>query len=85
MQGLDVRVLETVEGLSPVAGGVLLGAIEPSAGKVLALDQGAGRMSSRPVLRARDEAFLAAVREEVFQPRDLRLLLITDDDRLIPS
>ncbi len=52
VQRLDVRVLETVEGLSPVAGGVLLGAVEPVAGEILALDQGAGG-SHRMVTTAR--------------------------------
>jgi hypothetical protein len=46
VQRLDVRVLETVEGLSPVAGCVLPGAIEPVAGEILAPNQGVGGMGS---------------------------------------
>src|SRR3954447_24467184 len=67
VQRLDARILETVEFLSPVAGGVLLSAIEPEALEVLALEQGLGGMDSWPVLGPRDKALFAAVRENVFQ------------------
>src|SRR4029077_13140689 len=61
VQRLDAGVLETVEGLSPVAGGVLLGAIKPVAGQILALDQGTGDVDSRPIRRSCDQPLFAAV------------------------
>src|ERR1700709_1110425 len=66
VQRLDARVSEPVEGLSPIAGGVLLGAIEPIAGQILALDQGPGDVNSRPILGPFDKALLDAIREQVF-------------------
>jgi hypothetical protein len=78
---LDARVLEAVEFLSPVAGGILLGAIEPIALEVFALEQGPGDVDPRPILGPCDKAFFASVREEVLQPLDLGPLLVADHDR----
>src|SRR4029077_7171120 len=83
VQGLGSGELKAVEGLSPVAGRVLLSAVEPGAGEILALDQRLGDVDSRPVLGTRDEPFLAAVREEVSQPCDLGRLFAADHDPLI--
>jgi hypothetical protein len=47
---LGSGVLETIEFFSAVAGGVLLSAVEPDAGRVLALEERLGDVDSRPVL-----------------------------------
>jgi hypothetical protein len=83
VQRLDRRVLETIECLPPVAGGVLLSAVEPVAGGILALDQRPGDLHSRPVLGTCDEALFTAVREKVLQSRDLRCFLVADHDGLV--
>src|SRR3954463_1012070 len=82
---LDARVLEAVEGLSPVAGGILLGAIEPVALEGFTLEQVPGGVDSRPILGPCDQAFFATVREEVLQPLDLGPLLAADHDRPVSS
>jgi hypothetical protein len=52
-EGFRRGVLKTVEFLPAVAGGVFLGAVEPEAGRVLALKQRLGDVDAWPVLRPR--------------------------------
>ena len=83
VQCLDACVLETAKFLSSVTGGVLLGAIEPVALEVFALDQSPRDVHSRPVLGTCDKAFFTAVREQVLQSLDLCSVLAADHDRLV--
>jgi hypothetical protein len=85
VERLDARILETVQSFSAVAGGILLGPIEPVAREVLALDQSPGDVHSRPVLGASDKALFATVPEEVLQSPDRCPIFVADDDRLVPS
>jgi hypothetical protein len=76
-------VFQALVGLAPAAGGVLLGAIEPEAFEISAVQQGSDGVDPGPVAQLRDEVFLDAVGEQVAEAVDLGGLLGADDDRLV--
>jgi hypothetical protein len=80
---LDGGILQPVEGFASPACGVLLGAIEPEAFEVSAVQHGSHRVDPGQIAELRDEVLFDAVGEHISQAVDLCSLLITDDDGLI--
>jgi len=77
------RILEAIECLSPLPGGILQGPAEPVPLDELAFGQGSNGMEARPIPGSLDKSFFGTVAEDVLQSRDLRLCLATDEDRLV--
>src|SRR3954469_21806111 len=69
--------------LAFAAGEVLLGVAVPGAGERLAVRELADAVEPRPFPELGDKIFFNAVPEYVPESRDLRLLLVTDRDRLV--
>src|SRR3954447_8594667 len=69
--------------LAFAAGEVLLGAAVPGAGERLAVRELPDAVEPRPFPELGDKIFFNAVPEYVPESRDLRLLLVTDRDRLV--
>ena len=71
-------------GVFPLAAGeVLLGAIVPVAGQRLAVHDLPDAMKARPFPEAGDQILFDAVSQNIPKTRDLHLLLVTDQDRLV--
>ena len=83
-EGLKSRELRPVEVLSPAAGGVRLGLVEPVALHGLAGQEGLRAVHSRPIRDSLHESLLDPVREDVFQPLNLGAFFGADHDGLVP-
>jgi len=77
------RILEAIELLSPLPGGILQSPAEPVPLDRIAFGQGSSGMEARPLPGARHKSFFGTVAEDVLQSRDLRPLLSADEDRLV--
>jgi hypothetical protein len=84
LEGFVGRVSVGAEVFAAAASEVLLGAVEPPALESLSFGQRLDAVDARPVLEAFHQALFDAVAEDVAEPRDLRLGLVADLDRLIP-
>jgi hypothetical protein len=76
-------VLERVGVLPLAAGVVLLGAVVPMAGERLAVHDLVDAVEPRPFPEMGHQGLFDAMSQDVPKPRNLRLLLLADQDRLV--
>lgn len=84
-QSFESREVQSVKGLSPTVGCVLLRAIKPIACDCLAFGKGSGNMDSWPIAWPLYQSFFRAMAQDISQSPDLRCLLGAHQDRLIAS
>ncbi len=85
LERFDFRDLFSARHMPPTREPVLSSPVEPRATNWPSGQQGLGRARSGPIAGTSHEVLLAAVPEDVEQALDLGLLLVRDENRLVPA